>query len=118
MNEASKIVIPFEEIDLLHAKLCRAVGDPKRLQILYALAEAPFSVGALADLLDSPQPTISRHLAILRESGMVSTTRDGTTVTYRLAVPEMITVIDSMRSILRTVIARQANSLGEDTPPE
>jgi len=106
-------IIPADELTLLHAKMCRAVGDPKRIQILYLLADAPCSVNKLADLLETPQPTISRHLAVLRESGMVNTLRDGTSVIYSLAAPEMIDVIDKMRAILRTVIARQASSLEE-----
>ncbi len=114
MNAPTKI-IPTEEVNLLHAKLCRVVGDPKRIQILYALAESPCSVGTLAELLDVPQPTVSRHLAVLRESGLVNTTRDGTSVYYSIAVPEMIDVIESMRAILRTVINRQANTLEDDT---
>lgn len=113
MNVSTR-VLPNEEVTLLHAKMCRAVGDPKRIQILYLLAEAPCSVNTMAELLSTPQPTISRHLATLRESGMVTTTREGTSVIYRLAVPEMINVIESMRAILRTVIARQASSLDDD----
>ena len=112
MNNETKI-LPLDEVNLLHAKLCRAVGDPKRLQILYALAAEPCSVGGLADLLETPQPTISRHLATLRESGMVTTTREGTTVIYSLAMPEIVEVIEKMRAILRVVIARQASSLAD-----
>lgn len=117
MKELTKS-LSLDELNLLHTKMCRVVGDPKRIQILYALAESPLSVGALTELLESPQPTISRHLAVLRESGMVSTTREGTTIIYRLAVPDIIDVIDSMRVILRTVIARQATTLEDDLPME
>lgn len=113
MNAPNR-VIPYDEVSLLHDKLCRAVGDPKRIQILYALADAPCSVGALAALLETPQSTISRHLATLREASMVMTVRDGTSVYYSLAAPEIIDVIDAMRAILRTVIARQANSLASN----
>jgi DNA-binding transcriptional ArsR family regulator len=110
--------IRSDEVNLLHAKMCRAVGDPKRIQILYALADSPHTVGVLAELLDSPQPTISRHLAILRESGMVTTQRSGTSIIYALEVPEMIELIESMRAILRTVIAREASSLEDDLSTE
>ncbi len=113
MNERTKM-LSLNEASLLHAKMCRAVGDPKRIQILYALADGALSVGALAELLESPQPTVSRHLAVLRESGMVATTREGTTVFYRLAVPDVIEILDSMRVILRTVIAQQATTLEDD----
>jgi ArsR family transcriptional regulator len=113
MNAATK-TIPNDEVNLLHAKMYRAVGDPKRIQLLYALANGPCSVGELVALLGAPQPTVSRHLAILRDSGMVTTQRSGTTIIYALAVPDMIHVIDSMRSILRTVIARQASGLEDE----
>ena len=64
-------VIPIEEINLLHNNICQAVNDPKRIQILYALSDHPLNVTALATLLDTPQPTISRHLSILRQRALV-----------------------------------------------
>lgn len=121
MNASPKAptkMISNDEVTLLHAKMCRAVGDPKRIQILYALADGALSVSALVELLEAPQPTISRHLATLRESGMVKTERDGTSVLYSLAVPEMLEVIDHMRAILRTVIAHQVNSLEDNLTVE
>jgi len=110
MNEILK-TIPTDEVNLLHAKLCRAVGDPKRLQILYALAQSPLTVSELVELTDAPQPTVSRHLAVLRESGVVQTSRTGNSISYSLTVPQIVDVIDSMRSILRQVLAQQVNSL-------
>jgi ArsR family transcriptional regulator len=98
-----------EELSLLHANICKALGDPKRIQILYVLAEEPHHVSALAELLDAPQPTVSRHLAILRERALVETERDGASVVYSLAEPRMIEVLDQMRSILRNVMERQAD---------
>lgn len=115
MNTHSHL-LTTDEVTLLHAKLCRAIGDPKRLQILYLLADAPCSVNRLAELLDTPQSSISRHLATLRESGMVTTARNGTSIIYALAVPEVIDLIDTMRTILRTVLALQTSSLGNDPP--
>jgi ArsR family transcriptional regulator len=101
----------LEELNLLHAHVCSALGDPKRLQILYALAEAPRRVSALAKDLDTPQPTISRHLAILRQRSLVHTDRDGVAVTYSLADPRIIQVLDIMRMVLRDSLDRQANIL-------
>lgn len=101
----------IEELNLLHATVCSALGDPKRLQILYALAQAPRRVSALAQDLDTPQPTISRHLAILRQRSLVNSDRDGVAVTYSLADPRIIEVLDTMRMVLRDALDRQANSL-------
>jgi ArsR family transcriptional regulator len=101
----------IEELNLLHTHICSALGDPKRLQILYALAQAPRRVSALAEDLNTPQPTISRHLAILRQRSLVNSDRDGVAVTYSLADARIIKVLDIMRVVLRDALDRQANSL-------
>lgn len=101
----------LEELSLLHENICQAVGDPKRIQILYALHEQPRHVSALAELLDMPQPTVSRHLAVLRQRALVITERDGAAVYYRLADSRIIDVLDTMRSLLRDALERQTNTL-------
>jgi ArsR family transcriptional regulator len=104
-------IIPIEEINLLHLNICQAVSDPKRIQILYALSDHPYHVNALAQALNTPQPTISRHLALLRQRSLVVAERDGTTVTYRLADPRIIAILDIMRQLLRDTVERQADAL-------
>jgi ArsR family transcriptional regulator len=105
-----------DELDLLHKNICQALGSPIRIQILYALHEAPMNVGALASLLGLPQATTSRHLAVLRQTGMVETTRDGSSVTYRVAEMRLIQILDTMRSMLRDLLARQASLLPAPEP--
>lgn len=101
----------LEELILLHANICQALGDPRRLQILYAIHEQPRHVTALARALDAPQPTISRHLNTLRQSGLVTTERQGPAVVYHLTDARIIEVLNTMRSVLRDSIARQVNSV-------
>jgi DNA-binding transcriptional ArsR family regulator len=83
----------------------------RRLQILYALSEEPRRVTALAQDLDTPQSTISRHLAILRQRSLVISDRDGVAVTYSLADRRIITVLDTMRLVLRDALGRQSGWL-------
>jgi DNA-binding transcriptional ArsR family regulator len=90
----------IEEIDLLHANISRALADPKRILILYALDEKPRHVTALANYLDIPQPTVSRHLRILRQQSLVSPHREGSAVIYHVADRRIIEVLDMMREIL------------------
>ncbi len=99
----------LDELTLLHNTMCHAVGDPKRIQILYALHDAPRNVTALADDLATPQPTISRHLTILRERSLVVAERSGTSVVYRLADPRIIDVLDTLRQMLRESFARRTS---------
>lgn len=98
----------LEELNLLHANICKAMGDPKRIQILYTLQQEPLHVSALAEALHTPQPTISRHLAILRERALVDAQRDGAQVFYSLAAPEIIEILDDMRRLLRDVLRQQS----------
>jgi hypothetical protein len=44
----------IEEIDLLHSHACQAIGDPRRIQILYPLDEQPLNVTQLAQALKCP----------------------------------------------------------------
>ena len=101
----------LEELDLLHANICQALGDPKRILILYALYEQPRHVTALADDLGMPQPTVSRHLRVLRQRNLVSTERNGTAVVYTIKDDRIITVLDTMRGILRDSLAQQSDIL-------
>ncbi len=101
----------IEELNLLHAHVCQALGVPTRLQILYALYEEPMRVNALAEMLDTPQSSISRHLSVLRQRSLVLAERNGTEVTYRLADERLIEVLDLMRLVLRDALERQSNML-------
>ncbi len=65
-------------------ELLTAVAEPTRLRILNCLAAAPLFVSDLQAILDLPQPTVSRHLAVLRQSGVVRDTPIGQFVLYRL----------------------------------
>lgn len=104
----------IDELNLLHASVCQALGDPKRLNILYALNDRPRNVSQLAADLDMPQPTVSRHLQTLRDRHLVVAERDGAAVVYHLAEPRVIDVLDTMRQILRDSLARQTGLIAVD----
>lgn len=62
----------------------RALSDRTRLRILNLLQDGELCVCDLVDVLDAPQPTISRHLAYLRKAGLVIARKDGLWSYYRL----------------------------------
>jgi ArsR family transcriptional regulator len=102
-----------QEIVELHDGICSALADPKRIMILYTLAEGPRNVTELSEELGLPQPTTSRHLKVLRERDMVNTERDGASVIYTLADTKLIQALDLLRDVLRGIYTRRA-SLIED----
>ncbi|HTS90315.1 MAG TPA: metalloregulator ArsR/SmtB family transcription factor [Gemmatimonadales bacterium] len=67
--------------------LLEALAEPTRLRIVNCLAAAPLFVSDLKILLDLPQPTVSRHLRILRDIGLVRDTSISQFVLYRLRRP-------------------------------
>ena len=102
-----------QEITQLHADFCSALADSTRLILLYALAESPRNVTELTQELGQPQPTVSRHLKILRERGLVEATRQGMTVQYAIADRRVIDALDILRSIMRDSIQKRASLIEE-----
>ena len=96
------------EIHQLHSRMCEGLADPTRILILYALAEGPRNVGDLVEALHAPQPTVSRHLKVLRERGMVSAERLGPAVQYSLADARIIEALDILRAVLASHLKNQA----------
>ena len=62
----------------------KAFADPTRLRILNLLQDGELCVCHLVDLLDEPQPKISRHLGMLRRAGLVTARIEGPWRHYRL----------------------------------
>ena len=62
----------------------RALADETRRTILRLLRDGPLTSGEIADRFDSTWPTISRHLAVLRDAGLVTTERRGQEIRYEL----------------------------------
>jgi ArsR family transcriptional regulator len=70
------------------SSMFRAFSDPTRLRILRLLQGGECCVGDLVTILELPQPSVSRHLAYLREAGLVSDRKQGLWVYYSLAPTE------------------------------
>ena len=102
-----------QEVTQLHADICSALADPRRILLLYALAEKPYTVNDLAKYLEISQPVASRHLKILRERGLVNATRDGINVGYSLSDHRLIDALDLLRDVLRDRITHRANLIVE-----
>jgi DNA-binding transcriptional ArsR family regulator len=107
------------ELHELHARVCKAIADPKRLIIINALRDRELSVGDLAEALDISQSNVSQHLAILRERGVVSTRREGTSVFYSLRGTKVLAAVDLLREFLAEDLAgrvRLQHSLADSQP--
>lgn len=71
-------------------KTLKALADPSRLRILNILFQQETCVCDLQSVLGLPQPLLSRHLAYLRNAGLVRDRRDGPRVWYSLALDDEV----------------------------
>ena len=83
------------------ADICRALTDPKRLALLHQLRDGERTAGSLAAELGCTLANASQHLAVLRHAGLVASRRDGTSIHYRLALPEILDACDTVARLAR-----------------
>ena|SRR3989338_3873916 len=89
-----------DEIYELHAEICQTLGNPKRLRILNSLRTGERTVSELVPIIGIRKANLSQHLAVLRQTGIVSTRRRGTNIYYKLSNPKVIKACDIMREVL------------------
>ncbi|HET9076003.1 MAG TPA: metalloregulator ArsR/SmtB family transcription factor [Acidimicrobiales bacterium] len=89
------------EVVAMHARLCGALADPKRLLIIYELSSGPRTVTELCRTLGLSQSNVSQHLAVLRDRGVVSAGRSGNNVVYRLRGRQVVQALDLLREFMR-----------------
>jgi ArsR family transcriptional regulator len=86
------------------ARVFKALGDPVRLRIVSLIASAPDGEVCVCDLnapFDVAGPTISHHLKVLREAGLIDGERRGTWIYYRI-VPGALTGLSTLLDAART----------------
>ncbi|MGV9422743.1 DUF5937 family protein [Streptomyces sp. NPDC003656] len=94
---------PSEPVSLEAVTLrLEALAHPVRLRLLRTLSRGPHTNGELAHAWELSPPEVSRHLAVLRRAGLLTTRRHGRYVHYALSVPAMATLgTDVLAAVLR-----------------
>ncbi|GAA4711469.1 hypothetical protein Prum_102920 [Phytohabitans rumicis] len=102
------------------AEFFRTLGHPVRIRVLEMLGDGPKPVRDLLVDVDIEASSLSQQLAVLRRAGIVTATRDGNTVLYALAGPDVADLMRAARSFLTGLLASQAELLDalrdEDEP--
>jgi DNA-binding transcriptional ArsR family regulator len=86
------------------------IAEPNRRAILSLLASSELSVGEIERELGMPQPTVSKHLRVLREAGLVEAEVDAQRRLYRLK-PESLKEIDAWLAPFRRFWSRHVDAL-------
>ncbi len=83
------------------ATIARALSDAKRLCVVERLADGERSVSDLSRDIGCQVPNMSQHLAVLRSAGIVASRREGSTVFYRLADPQVLEIYRILQQVAR-----------------
>jgi DNA-binding transcriptional ArsR family regulator/YHS domain-containing protein len=84
----------------IYAETLKALAHPRRLEIVYLLKDQELCVGDIYSMLDLPQANVSQHLMILREAKLVGSRKDGKTICYKLAHPNIFAACSLIRDFL------------------
>ena len=96
--------LPEDLADLI-ARRFRALGDPMRVRVLDLLREQELSVTVIAEQLGAGQQNVSKHLAVLVESGMLARRKEGTHVYYRIADEGVFALCEQVCGSLQAQLA-------------
>lgn len=81
------------------AKMLKAMGNEKRLEILFQLYDKEQNVGELEKVVGLSQSALSQHLAVLRGENLVKTRRNAQTIYYSIKSDKAIKVLDLLNSM-------------------
>jgi DNA-binding transcriptional ArsR family regulator len=88
----------------------RALGEPMRLRLLNTLMAGERTVGQLVEAMSTSQANVSKHLAILREAGLVAVRKEGTTTFCFIADPIVNQLCEMMCRNLMEELQSKANA--------
>ena len=105
----------FAQLDRYKARaeIIKALSHPARLFIVDELAKGERCVGDLAEMLALDISTVSRHLAILRAGGIVSSRKEGNTVFHSLSMPCVLRFFTCAEAVLRRRLEESKRALAD-----
>jgi DNA-binding transcriptional ArsR family regulator len=104
------MIVPLHQAK---AELFRTLGHPVRIRVLELLLDGPRPVHELLTEIDIEASSLSQQLAVLRRSGLVASSREGSTVLYTLSSPEVAELMAAARQVLATVLSDREGLLTE-----
>lgn len=99
-------MITFEEAEI-RAKIIKAMGHPVRLMMIELLKKGERSFSDLFDLFRLDKSTVSKHLLVLKEAGIVSSRKSGADMIYRLEVPCVTDFFSCVTAVIESNVKKQ-----------
>jgi ArsR family transcriptional regulator, arsenate/arsenite/antimonite-responsive transcriptional repressor len=99
-------MITFEEADI-RSRIIKAMAHPVRLMAIDSLKESDMSFSTLNDMFNLDKSTVSKHLSVLKEAGIVSSRKEGADMIYRLEVPCVTDFFGCVTAVVENNVKRQ-----------
>ena len=99
MAESRTLFDVAEEVQMDVARVLKVLGDPNRLRIIELLRDGEQCQCDIIPHVGQSQPTVSRHLNMLEENGILVSRKDGVRVLYRIANPNVLKIVELAASI-------------------
>ncbi|MEW6172276.1 MAG: metalloregulator ArsR/SmtB family transcription factor [Bacillota bacterium] len=99
------------DLATMQADVLRGLAHPTRVRILEMLRRGELCVCEIMAGLELEQSNVSQHLAVLRKLGIITARKDGLKMMYNLRRPEVLTVVDTLRDMLRNQMKEAAAAL-------
>jgi len=90
----------------IQASFFKALGHPRRLQIIHLLSQGGKTVNEIAKILKISQSNVSQHLAILRSSGIVQYVRKDHNIYYSISDQRINELCEMVCDILKSILSR------------
>lgn len=94
------------------ARIAKALAHPSRQLMLDALADGELCVCELTDLVGADQSTVSKHLAVLKQAGIVDDRKEGTMTFYCLKIRCLREFWECIESVLKENLKTQQAAIG------
>ena len=99
-------MITFDEAEI-RAKVVKAMAHPVRLMVIEFLKNGEHSFSEVFNLFKLDKSTVSKHLLVLKEAGIITSRKEGTDMIYKLEVPCVIDFFSCVTAVIESNVKKQ-----------
>jgi ArsR family transcriptional regulator len=108
--EETIMIIELEEAEI-RAKIIKSMAHPVRLMVIEFLKEGERPFSEVAELFKLDKSTVSKHLLVLKEAGIITSRKSGTDMIYRLVVPCVTDFFGCVTAVIESNVKKQQTCL-------
>jgi DNA-binding transcriptional ArsR family regulator len=107
LSKVNTSTIPDDKVLEFKTRVFKVISDTNRLRILEILRNGEMCQCEIIPLLDQSQPTVSRHLRLLEEAGLIRSRREGVRMLYEVVDSHIFNVIDAVDEQMIHIISKE-----------